>query len=121
MAANLPQTLAGVTRLYDRLRRDGVIRDGVTHARGDWVQFRVRREVLCGRVLGELKRPDDGGQVRIAVAATIGDFWPTAFNVRPCSKVADGRCACATDAPAAAAQAQRRRFPSPLGNTGVAA
>lgn len=121
MAANLPQTLDAVTRLYEQLRREGFIRYSRTHVRGDRVQCRVRGAVLCGRVLGEVLPESDGRPLRIAVLTDIGDRWVRSFDVRACSSVGDDGCACARDAAAALAQAQPRRFRSPLGNTGVAA
>lgn len=123
MAANLPQTIEAVERLYQKLRREGVIGEGTQHLRGDWVQVRSRGAVLCGRVLGEVLAPTENRRVRIAVLTQLGDQWVRPFDVRSCSKAEDARCACAApDAPAAgAAQARRAWCTSPLGNTGVAA
>jgi hypothetical protein len=118
MTANLPQTLEGVTRLYERLRRDGVIRDGSSHRKGDRVQVRIRGVVLCGRVLGEVSGGEDR-PVRLAVVTALGDCWVRPFDIRACSEAGDARCGCATAKPARGRGA--RCVPSPLGNTGVAA
>ncbi len=121
MNANLPQTLEGVTLVYERLCREGVIRDASQYRRGDWVQVRLRGAVLCGQVVGEPTRAVGGGgqsATRLHVRTAIGDYWVRTFDSRPCSQAGDGVCACA-DAERARTRGARR-FVSPLGNTGVA-
>lgn len=118
MPANVPQTLEAVERLYQKLRREGFIRDGVAFRTGAHVQARVRRAVLCGRVLGQVAIGEEK-QVRYAVATTIGDFFVRAFDLRVCGDKADGRCTCVEPDASAAGSTHGACLLPPLGNTGV--
>ncbi|MBN8490100.1 MAG: hypothetical protein J0M00_01540 [Burkholderiales bacterium] len=87
----------------------------------DHVQLRVRGETLCGVVRGDYERWISGSGVRVSVKTSIGDFRVRPFDLRKCSSVGDGRCACVDGARSAPAALARASGVPPLGNTGVAA
>lgn len=124
MGANLPQTLDGVQRLYEKLRREGFVRITAGLVVGQFVQCQRRGITLCGTLEGSLPARDDRPQ-RFIVITSVGDLFVAPANVRACEGAGDGRCTCAVAAREGAAGAHGRRlgagFTAPLGNTGVTA
>lgn len=124
MGANLPQTLDGVQRLYEELRREGFIRVTAGLVVGQFVQCQRRGVTLCGTLEGSLPARE-GWPQRFVVITSVGDLFVAPANVRPCEAVGDGRCTCAAAAPGGGGAAHGRRrcagFTAPLGNTGVTA
>jgi hypothetical protein len=88
--------------------------------RGDFVQVRVSRVVLCGRLEGKGTYGLD--EYRFRVLTGIGPVKVARRDIRGCSRVGDGRCDCARRAcEARAGGAAGAATVPPLGNTGVAA